>query len=486
MDELFNNNLNGDNTEPEASTEETAVTAEIQKNTAEPMPTEKEPAAEATEPDITDTAENTDTADTPSGFGFADNGSQPLPPIYNPVSYSPVKPVKDYRPMSRGLKVFSLILVAIIALTGTSLIGYYVGKNEVSFSANKKTTTKVDLAAKPEATDEMTAAEVYAEVNESVVGITVYNTSGEGGQASGIVFSKDGYIITNDHIYSEIANAKFKIHTHDGKEYDAKYVAGDLISDLAVLKIENCDLKPAVFGDSDELYEGQNVVAIGRPNDATDTSSITRGIISALNRRVSNSSNYSARLIQTDSPINPGSSGGALVNMYGQVVGVTSSKLASVDYEGVGYAIPTTVMKHIVEELIDEGKVVSRAKLGITYTEINSVLAEINGYDYTGLLVASVSEDSDLYGKIGEGDVITKINDVEITSADLVLDIIEQCSAGDKITVTVVTSKGKTETYSVELKANIGESSYTTKASSSSSGNNSEANGGTFDFPFGE
>lgn len=405
--------------------------------------------------------------------------------VFNPVNYSTVSPIKDYKPISKGLKVFSLILVAIIVLTGTGLGGYFIGKNSVSFYNGSKA-TKVDLASKPKDTDEMTAAQVYEKVNKSIVGITVYNSVGKGGQASGIVFSEDGYIITNDHIYSEISNPKFKIHTFDGKEYDAEYVAGDIVSDLAVLKIKNCKLTPATFGDSDELYMGQRVVAIGRPNDATDVSSITSGIISVVNRRVQNSSSYSSRLIQTDSPINPGSSGGALVNMYGQVVGVTSSKLASVEYEGIGFAIPTTIMKRIVDELISEGKVVTRAKLGITYTTINSVFAEINGYKQTGLLVASVSDDSDLYGKINEGDIIIKINDIDVTDDDVVLDIIEKCSAGDTITVTVITKKKEQKTFKAVLKANVGESSFTTKEIEKDSSNNSSKNGGTFDFPFGE
>jgi len=436
----------------------------------------------------TDTAEDTPLNETTQSFDKqADTpefSNQPVNGMFNPVNFSPVTPVSDYKPVSNGLKIFALIIATVIALTATSLAGFYIGKNTATTKTSAPTNAsniKVNLAATPKDNDELTAAQVFEKVNPSIVGITIYNAEGAGGQASGIVFSKDGYIITNDHIYSEIPNAKFKIHTFDGTEYDAKYVAGDLISDLAVLKIENCKLQPAVFGNSDELFMGQNVVAIGRPNDATDTSSITKGVISALNRRVSNTSNYAARLIQTDSPINPGSSGGALVNLHGQVVGITSAKLASVEYEGVGYAIPTTVMQRIVEELISEGKVVSRAKLGITYASIDSVVAEVNNYSHTGLLVDSVSEDSALYGKIKKDDIITKINDIEITNDDIVLDIIEQCRAGDTITVTVITSNGKTKTFNAELKANVGQSSYTTKNNSQNSSND-----GTFEFPIGE
>lgn len=405
-------------------------------------------------------------------------------PIYNPVSFTEVKPIESYRPMSRGLKLFSLLIAAVILLTGTCLAGYYAGKSSVKSGNTSK--VSVNLEARPADTDEMTEAQVYEAVNKSIVGIVIYNSQGKGSQASGIVYSEDGYIITNDHIYSEVSAPKFKIYTYDGKEYDAEYVAGDVISDLAVLKVKSAKLEPAVFGNSDDLFHGEHVVAIGRPSDATDASSITGGIISAVSRRVQTTSNYSSRLIQTDSAINPGSSGGALVNMYGQVIGVTSSKLASVEYDAVGYAIPTVTMKRIAEELISEGKVVSRAKLGITYTAIDSVTAEINSYDYVGLYVASVTEDSDLYGKVNEGDVITHINGIAVTSDDVVLDIIEQSSAGDKISVTVVTESGQTKELEAVLKANTGESSYNASESTnnnSQGGSSSGNEGGAFDFP---
>ena len=420
-----------------------------------------------------------------SGYGYPDFEQNNLTP-QNRINYSEVLPVKDYKPMSKGLKAFALIMAAVIMLTGASVAGYFLGRNSTGSGTRKNVT--VNLAAKPADTDEMTAAQVYEKVNSSVVGITVYNSAGDGSQASGVLYSEDGYIITNDHIYSEVGAPKFKIYTSDGKEYDAKYIAGDQISDLAVLKIDGSGFTPARFGNSDEIIYGENVVAVGRPSDATQASSITKGIISSTGRRVKTTSNYSAKLIQTDSAINPGSSGGALVNMYGQVIGITSSKLAGVSYDAVGYAIPTKTMKRICEELIKNGKVVSRAKLGITYTAINSVTAEINGYDCVGLYVASVSEDSDLYGKISEGDVITHINGIEVKSDDIVLDIIEESSAGDKISVTVLTKKGNEVTLDAVLKANVGESSYTTEINSSESSDNdsSSSSGGTFNFPFGE
>ena len=411
---------------------------------------------------------------------------QPQVTAFNPINYTPVTEVKEYKPLSRGFKLFCLIMAAVILLSGTCLTGYFIGKSSVSnnFSGEK---IDLNLATKPTNKDQLSAAAVYEKVNPNIVGIIVYNSSGIGSQASGVIYTEDGYIITNDHIYSEVSAAKFKIYTHDGKEYDAKYIAGDKISDLAVLKIDGEKFTPAQFGNSDQLVCGEDVVAIGRPNDATRDSSITMGVISATDRRVSTTTNYSSRLIQTDSAINPGSSGGALVNMYGQVIGITSSKLASTEHDAVGYAIPTTIMKRIVTELIEKGKVVSRAKLGITYTAIDSVTAQVGGYKYVGLYVASVAEDSDLYTKVNEGDIITQINGIDVTSDNIVLDIIEQSSAGDKITVTVVSKNGTTKTLQAVLRANVSESSYTEiETENSQTLPDNKGNGGSFNFPFGE
>lgn len=406
---------------------------------------------------------------------------------WNKVNYSAVSPIEDYRPASRGLKIFALVMAAVIVLSATCVSGYFLGRSSVS--THNKNSVSLNLAAKPKNTDQMTPAEVYEQVKKSIVGIRVYNSQGKMADASGVIYSTDGYIITNDHIYSEVGAPQFKIYMYDGTEREATYVAGDTVSDLAVLKLkDNSDIESAVLGDSSELFCGENVVAIGRPSDATSDSSITSGIISLTSRRVQTTSSYSARLIQTDSAINPGSSGGALVNMYGQIVGITASKLAGVQYDAVGFAIPTKTVKRVVEQLISDGKVTDRAKLGITYTELNSVRAEISKLDNVGLYVATVSEDSDLYGKVNEGDIITHINGLAISDDNLVLDIIEDCVAGDSISLTVVNSRGNVTDYNVTLKANIGESSYSEvlNSDSSNSGSSESSDNETFDFPFGE
>lgn len=441
---------------------------------------------ENTEPinDVSENENSTPEAEN-NGSSFGEFNGQPR--TYEPVNYTPVTPVKDNAPVSKGLKVFAAAMAGVILLTAACMTGYMYGKNTVKYSSTKK--VSVSLASKPKDTDEFTAAQVYDQADNSIVGIYVYNTAGKLSQASGVVYSKDGYIVTNDHIYSEVPSPKFKVYTADGKEYDAKYVAGDKISDLAVLKIDATGLTAAEFGNSDEIVCGENVVAIGRPSGASHNSSITKGIISLTSNRVKTTSSYSARLIQTDSAINPGSSGGALLNMYAQVIGITSSKISGVAYDSVGYAIPTTTVKRIVEELISDGKITTRAKLGITYNAVDSVAAELGDYSQVGLYVAAVNEDSDLYGKLNTGDIITKINGIDITSDEIVLNIIEDSRAGDKITIEAVTSNGSTVDLEVKLSANVSESSYSTEDPAKQEDNSSEDNssgGGTFNFPFGE
>ena len=387
------------------------------------------------------------------------------------------EPINNTNNNIKGVKTFIIFVLCAIILCAVSVSAYFVGKNNTTTSFNGA----LNLESKPSNSTANSSQEIYEIVNKSVVGIVVYNEKGISGYASGVVYSEDGYIITNDHIYENVSNAKFKIYTFDGNSLNAEFVAGDTRRDLAVLKADTTGLFPATFGNSDELNFGEEVVAVGRPNDATASSSITGGIISFINRRVSNSTSYTSKLIQTDSAINPGSSGGAVVNMYGQVVGITSSKLVGEAYDSVGYAIPTTTVKYVVEELIANKKVTTRAKLGITYTEINEVTAEINNSTVTGLLIADISPESSLNGKFTAGDIITEIDGVKITKGDIVLDKIESLKPGNKITLTIYVEKSGTyKSIEAELLLAESESSYKGEIQ-----NNENNYNDTFDFPYG-
>lgn len=354
-----------------------------------------------------------------------------------------------------GIKIFFALICFLLAISIAAGAGYMVGVNKDKFEGN------ISLVPKPNADKLMTTEEVYNAVNPSVVGITVYTNDGVKGYASGVVYSEDGYIITNDHIYEDVTDAKFKIHDYQSKTYEAQYVAGDTRSDLSVLKIDADGFFPATFGNSDEINFGEDVVAIGRPSSASDDSSITKGIVSYPKRRVTNSTNYSSKLIQTDSAINPGSSGGALVNMYGQVIGITSSKLVGNSYEGIGYAIPTVTVKKIVESLIENGTVVNRGRLGFTYQEIDTITSAQTPTSY-GLRVVSVSEDSDMLGKVSAGDVITAVNGQKVTTDDVLIDILESVVPDSTLTMDIVTKGGANKQIKVKVLQDYGSSSYKT------------------------
>ncbi len=404
--------------------------------------------------------------------------AKPYVPAVHAIS--PVNPDVQVKKSGKGLTVFILLVVFVLLLTVATGAGFILGReyDNLRDQALGKVPV-VGLEAKPADGTEFTVESIYSTVSKSVVRIAVY--SGESSSysyASGVIYSEDGYIVTNDHIYESLPDPQFIIQTWDGKMYDGVFVAGDTRSDLAVLKIDAKDLTPATFGNSDEIIIGEDVVAIGNP-DGAEKSVATTGIVSANNIWVSGNTNYSTRLIQTDAALNPGSSGGALVNAYGQVIGITSSKIIADDTDLVNYAIPTTVMKRVVDSLIKNGYVTGRSVLGITYSELGMVEAEMMGYP-CGLYIQSISEDSGLYGKgLNKGDIITHVNGVEITSASVMLLTLENTEAGTTITVTVETESGQVVDVNAKLKEYIGGSSYLEKGQGA--GGNGE-----FDFPMGE
>ena len=414
--------------------------------------------------------------------------SEPLTPVMPQIETTKYEALEP-RQKNQGLKVFAVVLALLVIISGCLTGGYLLG----SYDKSAQNSEKVDLASKPEPKDAKSVSEIYKVVNPSIVGIYVYNSTGIVSSASGVVYSKDGLIVTNDHIYSSATSPKFKVYTSDGKMYDADFVAGDTRSDLAVLKVKNpAGLIPATFGNSSELSIGETVVAVGRPNGATEKAIASQGVISDTGRRTSITSSYTSVYIQTDTAINPGSSGGALCNLYGQVVGITSAKIVGEQYEGVGFAIPTTVMKKNVELLIKHKYVKGRAKLGISYQEIDALSAEINNTP-TGLMIASIDQSSDLYGKSVEiNDIITKVNGVDIKSSEDILDVIDQKTSGDILTLTIYSAKKKVSfEVSVKLLEDEGGSSYNKAENGNTSSNDSSSdkddyNKSEFDFPIGE
>lgn len=291
------------------------------------------------------------------------------------------------------------------------------------------------LAISAPAESAMSLQDIYMKVEPSVVGVLCegYNRSSTG---TGIIMSSDGYIITNCHV---ISNAqKITVELSDGEAMGAVIVGADELSDLAVIKIDADYLPAAEFGDSDLLRVGDDVAAIGNPLGLELKGTLTTGIISAINRDIE-TDGRTLTLIQTDAALNEGNSGGPLINGSGQVVGVNTMKMYSSysSIEGLGFAIPISLAKPIVDELIQQGFVSGRPAIGITGSDVSERASAYYRIP-NGVLVNSVEYGTDAYEKGMEaGDVIVKVNGKDITSMDELNEIKNDCRAGDTITLTV-------------------------------------------------
>lgn len=268
-------------------------------------------------------------------------------------------------------------------------------------------------------------------------------------EGSGIIASSDGYIITNAHVVDGASS--LKVVLSDGKSYKAKIVGSDKITDLAVIKIDATGLKAAEFGSSKDLKVADTVMAVGNPGGMEFNSSVTIGYISALNRAVtSGETGFTMQCIQTDAAINPGNSGGALVNMYGQVIGINSSKIVAEGYEGLGFSIPIDGAQPIISDLKQYGYVKDRAVLGIMGQFIDKVTASFYGLP-SGMYIDSVTSEEVKKAGIKRGDVITKIDSKDITSRNTITGVIAAKKPGD--TVTLYVARGITnEKFTVKVK----------------------------------
>ena len=282
---------------------------------------------------------------------------------------------------------------------------------------------------------ELSAQQVYEKVVPSTVSILaeIPLTDGttESSSGTGIFVTSDGFILTNSHVVGNTKSALVMITTHDGSEYPAVVVGLDKTTDLAILKTEDHGFTPAEFGNADELSIGEWVIAIGNPGGSAFSGSLTRGVISGLDREVGEYSSNGMTYIQTDAAINPGNSGGPLVNMYGQVVGINSSKVVAQYYEGMGFAIPVSDAKSIIDQLLSEGYVAGRTRLGITAQNM------LYGSP-AGVRIVEMEEGSSFSGTEAQvGDIITEVDGTQITSLSSLSNKLLEYQPGDQITVTL-------------------------------------------------
>lgn len=280
--------------------------------------------------------------------------------------------------------------------------------------------------------------EIFQKCSPSVVGIKSFDGKNTDSYSwgSGIVVSSDGYILTNTHVIDDGVSATVQLY--DGTTYDAKLVAADSQSDVAILKIEKTGLTPAVFASSKGIQTGDAVCAIGNPLSPDYSLTMTSGIISATSREVSYNGAV-MNLLQTDTSINEGNSGGPLFNDRGQVIGITNMKIVSSfsNIEGIGFAIPSDTLQSIVAALMDDGAVYGRSTIGITVGPINEEIADY--YDIpVGLYVSEVLDNSDAQKQgIKKGDIIVKVNGKDAHSTSDIAEEKSKLDIGDEISFTV-------------------------------------------------
>ncbi len=347
-------------------------------------------------------------------------------------------------------KVFLIILVLAISVFSfsTAIYDLVTTTPHENIIENEDESIKLNLNKKPvleektkDSSGRYTTVGIAEVVSPSIVEILTFdeNENDPKGNGSGIIIDSEGIIITNSHVI--VGSSKIKVKLLSTlNTYDAEIIGRDSKTDLAVIKISADErLIPAELGNSDYVQLGEQVMAIGNPGGLSG--SITGGYVSGLNRMIkTDSTGYEMNCIQTDAAISPGNSGGALVNMYGQIIGITSSKYVNSSFEGLGFAITINEAKPIIEELIENGHISGRFKIGISFIETELISTEEEPIP-EGIIIDKITEDADI-AKSGlkAGDIITKIEDTPIHDYDSLMSVIKkyEFKANDIVNATVI------------------------------------------------
>ncbi len=486
MSEWLNPQENTDAPAPESREE--PVTQPVPEPTADPVdvvsteavPPSEEASVPTPQSPVTPPAAESDNPPSPSYAGGwyrsgpMPGGSTPTPQPWNGAPQSPVPPrppIPPQPPKKKGgnglvialAVIGSITALAMVVLLGLAIADTYSAVDTVPDSpSTEQSETVNDNAPTLNITDwadddgGLSAAEIIEANNDNTVVIATYQMRSPSaqygyvfgseiltqvGEASGIVMSKDGYIITNWHVlFDEDSGEKYDrvdVTLHDGTVYeDAKVIGADQSTDLAVIKVEASDLSVAEFGDSSKLVMGDRVVALGNAGGLQWSAS--QGIISGLARDVYEDTGYSIKCLQTDAAINPGNSGGPLINNRGQVIGINSSKIAASGYEGLGFSIPINEAKDIIDDLLKYGYVRGRVQLGITGFSVNS-----NGYK--GFVIQSINNDSVLKGTGARvGDLITAVDGEKIDGYGELRVKLAERGVGKTVTLTLLRLDNRT------------------------------------------
>lgn len=414
-------------------------------------------------------------------------GSSVEPAAEPVVTDTPVQPKKHHGGVGR---VVALILSCAVISAACGFGGAILAQNgsrtgKTTVQQSNRTATTVNVK-KVDGQTLMSPAEVYASTVNSVVSINcsavstnIFGQQTESASSgSGFIYTADGYIVTNQHV---VANASsINVTLYNGDTYPATLVGSDSDYDVAVLKIDAKDLPAVTLGSSTDVNVGDTVMAIGNPLGEL-TFSMSQGIVSCVNRAI-NVEGTPFNMIQVDASINPGNSGGPLMNLYGEVVGIVSAKYSSyanTTVEGLGFAIPINDVQSIIKDIMENGSVGNKAYMAITAGTMTQQMAaqyKINATE--GVFVYSVEDDGagDKAG-LKLGDVITKLNDTQITSMEDLSAAKKNFKAGDTVTLTVLRD-GQEITTQLTFDAQPQTTDDTTDSSQSSgNGYNNDNNG---------
>ena len=378
----------------------------------------------------------------------------------------------------KGVAFLIIILIGFLSGTLGSFVTLQLYQKQVSQAANNTTNTVTQTSYK----NENATTQAVNKVKDAVVSVITYSANQQNSvfgndetdtdtdsqqvasEGSGVIYKKNGkdaYLVTNTHVIK--GASKVDIRLADGTKVPGEIVGSDTFSDIAVVKISSEKVTTvAEFGDSSKLNVGETAIAIGSPLGSEYANTVTQGIISSLNRNVSLKSQdgqtISTKAIQTDTAINPGNSGGPLINIQGQVIGITSSKIASnggTSVEGLGFAIPSNDAQNIIKQLESDGKV-TRPALGIQMVNLANIGANdlrklnIPSSVTSGVVVKSVQSNMPASGHLEKYDVITKVDDKDISSSTDLQSALYNHSIGDTIKITYYRN-GKEETTTVKL-----------------------------------
>ncbi len=471
MNEEFEKNFNNNEAYAQEASPET-VNEEIPQVEAEKVEEEPKSAYGSQQ-----TAYYGYTQSSNTQYGSSYQQSNPQPNYY---AYPQTQSVQtaDSKKDKKGFKIFAsaiaLILVFALGFGASTVMKYSDKDNGISASGDEKVKNDgpaLDINESPVTPTKistggiLTTAQIAAKLRPSNVGIVVYtrNSNSSAGEGSGIIMGEDStgtytYIITCAHVISD-AGVSVRVQTEDGTTYDAEIAGFDTRTDIGVLKIKAKGLPAAEFGDSSALVVGDPVYAIGNPGGVELFGSFTSGYVSSIDRPVNSEIGYTMKSIQHSAAISPGNSGGMLVNAYGQVIGINSQKIAATDYEGIGFAIPITSAKEIIENLISYGYVPDRPKLGITYYPVSasaqySMIAQIKGLPAGTLIINEISSDGSLANtEARQYDMIIAVDGKPLTTADVLLERIDNGKVGDKMTLTLcrVNSNYSIEEFEIEV-----------------------------------